>query len=261
VVTAQTSPPVLLRHSHGVSTLTLNRPEILNAIGADMTRELIGKLSIADDEPSTACIVLTGSGRAFCSGGDVGNMGEGPPVERVLHRDWHLLNALLRTEKPIIAMVNGAAVGLGATLAMSCDIAYMAEDARIGDTHVILGVLAGDGAIIPLLLNAGPARTKEFVLRGQLISGIEAAELDIVTRALPAKELASYTYGIAREIAAHPTYAVRATKAVLNRHLRSATNELLEPSLAFELHSMQIPEYGEAVQRFKERQSAQRSGR
>jgi enoyl-CoA hydratase len=260
VVKAQPLPLVLLSHSRGVSTLTLNRPEILNAIGAEMTQELIEKLAIADDEPSTGCIVLTGSGRAFCSGGDVGNMGEGPPVERVLHRDWHLLDALLGTEKPIIAMVNGAAVGLGATLAMSCDMAYMAEDARIGDTHVILGVLAGDGAIIPLLLNAGPVRTKGFVLRGQLISGIEAAQSNIVTRALPAGDLAVYTYEIAQEIAAHPSYAVRATKAVLNRHLRSATNEILEASLAFELHSMRIPEYGEAVQRFKERQSAQRSG-
>ena len=98
---------------------TLNRPDILNAIGAEMTRDLIVTLRIADGEPSTGCIVLTGSGRAFCSGGDVSSMGEGPPLDRVLHRDWHLLNAVLGTEKPIIAMVNGAAVGLGATIALS----------------------------------------------------------------------------------------------------------------------------------------------
>ena len=260
-MTAQTSPLVLLSHSGGVSTVTLNRPDILNAIGAEMTRDLIVTLRIADGEPSTGCIVLTGSGRAFCSGGDVSSMGEGPPLDRVLHRDWHLLNAVLGTEKPIIAMVNGAAVGLGATIALSCDMTYITEDARIGDTHVILGVLAGDGAIIPLLLNAGPARTKEFVLRGQLISGAQAAATNIVTRALPAPELASYTYRVARDIAAQPSYAVRATKALLNRHLRWATSELLDASLAAELHSMQIPEYGEAVQRFKERQSAQRMER
>ena len=241
--------------------MTLNRPDILNAIGAEMTEHLIEQMQIADGEPSTGCIVLTGAGRAFCSGGDVNNMGAGPAVERVLHRDWHLLEALLETEKPIIAMVNGPAVGLGATLAMSCDLTYMAEEARIGDTHVNLGVLAGDGAIIPMLLNAGPARTKDFVLRGKLISGKEAAQSGIVTRALPAGDLASTTYEIAREIASHPAYAVRATKILLNRHHRWAASELLEASLAFEFHSMQIPDYSEAVERFRARRSAQRSKR
>jgi enoyl-CoA hydratase len=258
-VSAQRPPLVLLSHNEGVTTVTLNRPEILNAIGAEMTEELVEALRIADTEPTTGCIVLTGSGRAFCSGGDVGNMGEGPSVERVLHRDWHLLNALLRIEKPLIAMVHGAAVGLGATLALSCDLTYIAEDARIGDTHVILGILAGDGAMVPLFLNAGPARTKEFLLLGKLISGSEASAFNLVTRALSADELASSTYAIAREIAAQPAYAVRASKSVLNRQIRWATNEILEPSLALEVHSMHTPEHREAVRKFKERQAAQRS--
>jgi enoyl-CoA hydratase len=258
-VTTPEAPLVLLRHEQGVSTVTLNRPEILNAIGADMTRELIEALQVADVEPSTGAIVLTGSGRAFCSGGDVGNMGEGPAVERVLHRDWHLLHALLQTEKPVIAMVQGAAVGLGATLALSCDLTYISETARIGDTHVILGVLAGDGAVVPLLLNAGPHRTKEFVLLGRLITGAEAAASNLVTRSLPADELVDSTYAVAREIAAQPAYAVRGTKAVLNRQVRWATHEILEPSLALEMHSMQTPEHSEAVQRFRERLAAQKS--
>jgi len=203
-VTEPEAPLVLLRHEQGVSTVTLNRPEIMNAIGADMTEELVEALRSADAEPSTGAIVLTGSGRAFCSGGDVANMGEGPTVERVLHRDWHLLHALLQTEKPVIAMVHGAAVGLGATLALSCDLTYISETARIGDTHVILGVLAGDGAVVPLLLNAGPHRTKEFVLLGRLISGAEAAAHNLVTRSLPADELVASTYAIARDIAGHP---------------------------------------------------------
>jgi enoyl-CoA hydratase len=259
VVIEDGAPLVLLSHEEGVSTVTLNRPGILNAIGAEMTVELVEALRIADAEPTTGCIVLTGAGRAFCSGGDVGNMGEGPAIERVVHRDWHLIHALLQTEKPIIAMVHGAAVGLGATLALSCDLTYIAEDARIGDTHVTLGVLAGDGAIVPLVLNAGPVRTKEFVLLGKLISGAEASARNLVTRAHAAGDLVANTYAIAREIAAQPAFAVRATKAVLNRQVGWATHEILETSLALELHSMEIPEYSEAMRKFRERQSAQRS--
>jgi enoyl-CoA hydratase len=250
---------VLLDHDDGVSTVTLNRPEILNAIDADMTAELIGVLRLADAEPTTGCIVLRGAGRAFCSGGNVGNMGGVPAVERVLHRDWHLLNALHDTEKVIIGMVHGAAVGLGATIALSCDLTYVADDARIGDTHVVLGILAGDGAMIPLLVNAGPTRAKEFLLLGKIISGAEAFASHLVTRALAPDELAASTYAVAREIASRPSYAVRASKAVLNRQARWATHHILEPSLAFESHSMQMSEHLEAVREFQEQKAARRS--
>ncbi|MGA2303990.1 MAG: enoyl-CoA hydratase/isomerase family protein [Acidimicrobiales bacterium] len=260
-VEASAEPLMLLDHQEGVSTVTLNQPDRLNAIGAEMTRQLIATLAEADAEPSTGCIVLTGAGRAFCSGGDVGNMGESPTVDGVLHRDWHLTQVLLATEKPVLAMVNGAAVGLGATLAMSCDIVYAADDAPIGDTHVLLGVLAGDGAMIPLLLNAGPMRTKDFVLRGHLVSGAEAAAAHLVNGAFPSEQLAEHTYACARDLAARPLYAVRATKMIINRYQRWATGELLETSLGLELHSMRIPEHAEAVERFKVRQVAQRSER
>jgi enoyl-CoA hydratase len=260
-VTTGSTPFVLAQHDQGVSTLTLNRPELLNAIGAAMTSQLIDALAAADAEPTTGSIVLTGAGRAFCSGGDVTGMGKGPSVERVLHRDWHLLHALLTTEKPIIAMVNGPAVGIGATLAMSCDIVYVAEDARIGDTHVLLGLVAGDGAIVPLLQNAGPLRTKEFVLRAQLLSGIEAAEAHFVNRAVPSEELADFTYQQAQEISARPTHAVRSVKAVINRYTQWATSEMLEPAIALELHSMRIPEHAKAVERFRARRSARKSER
>ena len=246
--------PILLTHdAEGVSTITLNRPERLNASNAAMTTELIAALAAADLEESTGVIVLTGAGRAFCAGGDTSSMGSGTGSgwDRVHHRDWHLAHAILSTEKPIIAMVNGAAIGLGATMALFCDLVYIAEDAKFGDTHVNLGLVAGDGAAVALPLLVGPQRTKELLLTGRIISGSEAAAMGVVNQAVPLADLKETTWDVARTIAAQPPYAVRATKMVVNRYVRWMWHEIMEYSLAVEQISVGLPEHKEAVERFK----------
>jgi enoyl-CoA hydratase/carnithine racemase len=233
-----------------LATVILNRPDRLNAIGAEMTDQLIEALTALDDDPEVRCIIFTGSGRAFCAGGDVNVMGQGPTVTRVLHRDLHLLHTLSALETPIIAMVNGPAIGLGATLALSCDLVMIAENAQIGDTHVPLGVLAGDGALVPLLLKAGPLHTKDLLLRGIVVSGAEAARSGLVNHAVSPVDLAGRTLELANDLASQPIYALRATKQVINRYMRWATDWLVEPAIAMELVSMQSPEYSEAMARF-----------
>ena len=142
----------------------------------------------------TNCIVLTGAGRAFCAGGNVDNMGVKPAIPTVIHRDLRLHWLMLALEKPVIAMVNGAAVGLGLTIALACDMVLVAEDAKVGDTHVPLGVNAGDGMVVPLLLHIGPQKTKEFLIRGRLTTGADLAVMGVANYAYPAAELRDRTY-------------------------------------------------------------------
>lgn len=183
-----TDDSVLLRREGTVSVVAFNRPDIMNAIDADTSTALLARLREADADPETGAIVLTGTGRAFSAGGDIRNMGQ-PQVERVNHRDIDLTYQLLAIEKPLIAMVNGAAIGLGLTIALLCDCVYASEQAKLGDTHVRFGLVAGDGCAVTLPLLVGPHKAKELLMSSRLFTGAEAAAMGIVNHALPPAEL------------------------------------------------------------------------
>lgn len=141
-------PNVLYSVVDGVATITFNRPESMNAIDADTHVLFQETLRRADCDPEVRVIVLSGAGRAFCAGGDIKGM-KGKQAfgdaTRVLSVGRDLIDLLIRLEKPLIAKVNGSAVGLGATIALYCDVVCMKEDAKIGDRHVNVGLVAGDG--------------------------------------------------------------------------------------------------------------------
>ena len=247
-------PPILVEHLDSVSTITFNRPAQLNALDPDMVEEFQSIVRRVDLEPSTRAIVLTGAGRAFTAGGDVRSFGS-KHDPRVNRRGWHLVNRMLEIEKPIVAMVNGPAIGLGLTIALLCDSVVMADDATIGDPHVNLGLVAGDGAAVVLPLLIGPHRAKELLLTGKLVTGIDAAAMGMINRSVPADELVSAAYGLAREYAAQPTYAARATKMAVNRYLRWMVEQTLDVSLAYEAISRELPEYPEAVESWRQRRA------
>jgi enoyl-CoA hydratase len=245
---------VVLRRDGNVSVVTFNKPDILNAIDARCGQALIDRLREADADPDTGAIVLTGAGRAFSAGGDIRNMGKQPLVERVNHRDWDLTYQILAIEKPLIAMVNGPAIGLGLTIALLCDCVYASLDAKLGDTHVQFGLVAGDGCAVTLPLLIGPHRAKELMMSGRLFTGAEAERLGIVNHAVPAGELTAQAMAFAHDLASKPAFAVRATKALINRHVRASAHEVLDAGLAWERMSMRMPEHAEAVaQRSKPR--------
>jgi enoyl-CoA hydratase len=254
--------PVLVEHrSDKVSVVTLNRPERLNASNAAMTYALLEALAESDKQPDTNVIVLTGAGRAFCAGGDTNNMGGEPTGwDDVHHRDWHLSHALLSVEKPTIAMVNGAAVGLGLTMALFCDLVFVAEEAKLGDTHVNIGLVAGDGAAVTIPLLIGPQRAKALMLGGTLITGAEAARLGLVNRAVPRADLERVTWETATRIAAQPPYAARATKMVVNRYVRWMWQEVMEFALAAEQISVAMPEHKAAIERYRTNRAAPAAG-
>lgn len=245
---------ILVEHADGVSTITLNRPDKLNAMDPPMVVGLIDTLAAVDAEPSTRVVVITGAGRGFCAGGDITSFGSAPD-HRVHRRGWHLVHAFLTTEKPIVAKVNGAASGLGLVVALLADCVIVAEDAKLGDPHVNLGLVAGDGLAVILPLVVGPHRAKELLMLGTHVSGSEAAAMGMVNRAVSDGRLDAEVHELACHLADQPTYAVRATKAVVNRYLREMANDVLDLSLAYEEISRSLPEYPEAVARWKRRRN------
>jgi enoyl-CoA hydratase len=237
---------------------TLSRPETLNSVDARMHHELIRFLSEVDRDPGSLAVIVTGAGRAFCSGGDVNGMSSpaGTPLEAapdaVHSPGWHLVQAMLALEKPIVAMVNGAAVGLGATLALMCDHALMADEAKMGDRHVQVGLVAGDGFGPMAAMLAGVNKAKELVMLGTLVSGAEAARIGLVARSMPLERLREETLAVAHELARQPPFALRASKLALNRLAAQTLDGVLEASLAWEHLSMARDDHHEATRAWLE---------
>jgi enoyl-CoA hydratase len=245
-------PAILVEHVGAISTVTFNRPAQLNALDPDTVEEFQSVMHRVDLEPSTQAIVVTGAGRAFTAGGDVRSFGS-KHDPRVNRRGWHLVHRMLEIEKPVVAMVNGPAIGLGLVIALLCDCVIMADDATIGDPHVNLGLVAGDGAAVVLPVLIGPHRAKELLLTGRLITGTEAAAIGMINRSVPAGELSAAAYALAGELAAQPSYAARATKMAVNRYLRWMVEQTLDVSLAYEAISRELPDYPAAVDAWKQR--------
>lgn len=263
---ASTSKTVTLEHHDDVSVITLNRPDSLNAIDVDTHHLLQRTLVEADKYPGTRSIVITGAGRAFCAGGDVkGMQGKsyyGDEVNVEVHSPGKILiDTLVSIEKPTIAMVNGVAVGLGATIALFCDIVIMADEAKIGDRHVNVGLVAGDGGAIIWPLLIGPSLAKLYLMTGRMIAGKDAAEIGLVAQSVPLAELESTVMELAQELSSLPPYALRATKLSINKSIARETNLLLETSLAYEHLSMKTEDHQEAISAFLEKRPGKYTGR
>jgi enoyl-CoA hydratase len=257
---------VLLSRQGAVHRITLNKPDRLNAIDPDMHVLLERTIREADADEESRVIVLAGAGRGFCSGGDtkgmVGKTSFGKPGrKRVQSLGRHLVDTMLRTEKPMIAMVNGVAAGLGATIALLCDVVFMSEQASIGDRHVNVGIVAGDGGafVWPLLL--GPAAAKYYLMTGRLIEATEAERKGLIWKAVPADELENEVMALADELAALPPYAVQATKVSVNRLVASAASVVFDASLGYEHLSMHTDDHQEALAAWAEKRRGIYRGR
>ncbi|MFZ0887626.1 MAG: enoyl-CoA hydratase-related protein [Candidatus Binataceae bacterium] len=243
-----------------LATVTLNRPDSLNAVNPELHRELERIwIDLADDSGINA-IVLTGAGRAFCAGGDVKGMasragGGGGPSRMMFTPSGarRIIQNMLDVEQPIIGAINGDAVGLGATLALLCDVIVASEKARFADTHVKVGIVAGDGGAVIWPLLIGPARAKEFLMRGNFINGAEAARIGMVNYAVAGDQVMAKATEIARELADGPTWAIRWSKLAVNKWLKEQTNLILDASLAYEMLSFNTDDHREAARAFVEK--------
>lgn len=218
---------ILHATDNGVRWLTLNRPEVLNAVTWDQRERLIDQLAEASADPDVRAVVLTATGKGFCAGADL----RGAPsaeervagdVARMIRRGaQRLITAVLDCEKPVVAAVNGTAAGLGAHLALACDLVLAAESARFIEVFVRRG-LVPDGAgayLLPRLI--GPRRAKELLFFGDAVPAAEAQRLGLVNRVVPDGELAAVAREWAERLAAGPTRALALTKQLVNASLDS----------------------------------------
>jgi enoyl-CoA hydratase len=200
-------------------------------------------------------VVLTGAGKAFCAGGDVKGMDAGAFKHRgsMTTEARLIVTTLLEVEQPIIAAINGDAIGLGATIALFCDITVASETARIADPHIKVGLVAGDGGAVIWPHLVGPNRAKEFLMRGNMINGADAARMGLVNYAVPAAEVMKKANELARELADGPRWAIRWSKVSVNKVLKESVNLVLDASLAYEEVSMTLPDHKEATRAFVEK--------
>ncbi len=246
-----------------VLTVALNRPQALNAINARLHTELSQVFADIAQDAETEAVLLTGRGRAFCAGGDIKWFQDMTPaqLDALFAEARKIIIDMLEVEQPIIAAVNGPATGLGATLALFSDVIYAADNARIGDPHVRVGVVAGDGGAIIWPWLVGAARAKEFLMTGDLVSAGEAERIGLVNHVVPAGELLDTAHAFAQRLANGPRLAVRGTKVSVNKILRDTVNLVLDTSLAIEKQCFHTQDHREAIQSFVEKREPKFTGR
>ena len=248
-----------------ILTITLNQPDSLNAVNARMHTELSRVFTLANDDPDSDIVVLTGAGRAFCAGGDLDWMQDA--IDNPLSfqdtgvEAKQIIYSQLAMEKPLICRMNGHAIGLGASLALSSDIVIAADTARIGDPHVSVGLVAGDGGAILWPQMIGFLRAKEYLFTGDAIPAPEAVRMGLINRAVPPEELDEAVYGLARRLAGGATKAIRWTKVTTNLVLKNLVHASMDTGIAYEVLSNVTEDHQEAVTAFREKRKPVFKGR
>jgi enoyl-CoA hydratase/carnithine racemase len=236
----------------GILTLRFNRPEKKNALNLRMYQALSDGLREADEDEAIRCILIAGSDDCFTSGNDLADFMSSPPVgadSPVLA----FLGAISRCRKPVVAAVNGAAVGVGVTMLLHCDLVYAGESASFQLPFVNLGLCpeAGSTLLFPRLM--GHQRAAELLLWGEHFSAAKALEVGIINAVLPDGEVLAAARAKALQVAAQPAASVRLTKALLKQEYEVALEETILLEAVHFVKRLQSPEAGEALQAFMER--------
>ncbi|MGH7356022.1 MAG: enoyl-CoA hydratase/isomerase family protein [Candidatus Rokuibacteriota bacterium] len=251
-----------------VATITLNRPDKLNAFTGDMIEAWAGSLAAAQADDSVNVVVVTGNGRAFCSGGDVGRMRAADAAPSALdgkntlwegvHRVPKALEAM---DKPVIAMVNGLAVGAGMGMCVMCDVRIAAESARFSTGYVRVGLVPGDGDTYFLPRLVGAAKALELLWTADFVEAAEALRVGIVQRVVPDAALQEATYAFARQIADGPQIPIRMIKRLVYQSLRLDLRTHLDLVSSHMSIVRQTADHAEGVAAFKEKRPPKFRGR
>jgi 2-(1,2-epoxy-1,2-dihydrophenyl)acetyl-CoA isomerase len=282
-MTTPPDPPVdaldsLVLHTtdNGVSWITLNRPEAMNAVTWDQRERVISLLAKASADPGVRAVVITATGKGFCAGADLRGApgarvgtGTGTSTERVpgdvarMIRlgAQRLISAVLDCEKPVIAAVNGTAAGIGAHLAFACDLVIAAEQAKFIEVFVRRGLVPDGGGAYLLPRLIGPQRAKELMFFGDAVPATDAERLGLVNRVVPADELEKTARTWAERLAAGPTRAIAMTKQLVNAALESDRATAFAAEAAAQEINMTTADANEGVASFVERRSPSYEGR
>ena len=241
-----------------VLTIRINLPERMNVVTERLHQEM-GRVFIdAADDPESDVIVLTGAGKVFCAGGDLqwlaGELEHGlPPFVGEAQIMRRIVGSLLECPKPVIAAVNGDAMGFGASIALLCDVVIAVEHARLADPHCKVGLSTGDGGslIWPQLI--GYAKAKHYLLTGEALDAVEAERIGLISLVKPEAEFADFVTSYARKLAAGAQTAIRYSKITANIPLRQMAASVYEAMIAYEGLCKHTPDYREGVTAFVER--------
>jgi len=248
-----------------VLKVTIAHPtSALNAVDEALHHDLTQLFADLRRERDARAVVLTGQGRAFSAGGDFAwfPMLQDRDRMEALRRDAkQLIWDLVDCEVPIVAAVNGPAMGLGASIALLCDVIFMADTATIGDPHVKVGIVAGDGGAVIWPLLVGPARAKQYLLTGDPVSAAEAERIGLVNRVVPAADLDREAMAFAARLAAGAPLAVRYTKLAVNKLVKDALNVAFDTSTALELVTFRSDDHQEALAALREKRPPAFKGR
>jgi len=257
---------ILSEMTDGVLTLTLNRPDVLNAVTDAMLAELQNAFRDAERDAAVRCIVLTGAGRGFCAGQDLNARVGAADAPRLSVGD-HLrqgYNPLVRRiraiEKPVIAAVNGVAAGAGANLALACDIRIASETASFVQAFVKIGLVPDSGGTLFLPMLVGYAKAAELAFTGDRIGAEECLRLGIVNQVVPADAFVEKTRELATRLAALPTRAIGLTKRAFNRAMMPDLDAVLEYEADMQMLAGRTKDNNEGVAAFLEKRPPRFTG-
>ena len=238
-----------------VRIVTLNDPDNLNAFSEQMHESFTALWSHVQTDTDARAVVLTGAGRAFSAGGSFEDF-ERRRVDlafraRSMEQASEIVHAMLDFPLPVVAAVNGPAVGLGCTIVQLCDIVFIAEKAFLADPHVSVALVAGDGGATGWPANTSLLKVKQYLLTGDRIPSDAAVDLGLANFAVAADTLITDAVAFAQRLAAQPPQAVQQTKLVLNQHLKANAERTLAMGLAAETASHDTPEYAASAEAMK----------
>lgn len=251
-------PPVIAIEEDGpVRIVTFNRPDSLNAVSHELHRELVAVWGRLRQDREARAVVITGAGRAFSAGGDVPEFMRAVEEKEFRREGFEMATQLVREmlefPLPVVAAVNGPAVGLGASVAVMTDIVYMSEKAFLADPHVAIGLTAGDGGVVTWPAMTSILRAKEYIFTGDRIPAEEAVRLGLANRVFPAEELLPAALEFAKRLADLPAQPLQTTKRALNMHLIAAADRVLPFALAAEELSFEEPDVARIAKEFAKR--------
>ena len=268
-VSTQQRETVNLHMHDGWATVELNRPDTLNAWNGQLGLDLLAALRQAAEDDAVRALVVTGAGRGFSSGADLKSLGEGelgadgrPDVYRTLTKRYHPIIELIRElPKPVVAAVNGPAVGIGCSLALCCDLIVAADSAYFSLAFVNIGLVPDGGSSLLVPSRVGMARATELAMLGERIAAAKALDWGLINRVVPDAQLADETAALAARLASGPTRSYAGTKRQLNSWLYSRMGEQLELEARIQQEMAGSGDFLEGATAFVEKRPARFSGR
>jgi 2-(1,2-epoxy-1,2-dihydrophenyl)acetyl-CoA isomerase len=249
--------------AEGIATVLLDRADKLNALSGEMYHELAATFTALNSDDTVRAVVLTGAGRAFCAGGDVGSMGGYDVVSGRKRSKGHqqMILALHHLEKPVIAAIRGPAAGIGASMALACDLIVASETAYLLMAFKNVGIPPDGGAIYFLTQHLGLARAKEIVYSARKLSATEAKEMGLISKVVPDAQLESEAMALARDIAGSATYALTLAKRMFQYMYVPTLEQLLEMEVLAICGARMTQDHVEGVTAFKEKRKPQFKGK